>query len=71
MLYVGRLGKQVVVPNGEVDSIRFGSTGKSSRGCYVRIMLKSGNSYRSATLDNQLDTCKTLRLQMLAALSAT
>lgn len=70
LLYVGRFGKQVVVTHEEVETIRFGSIGKSNQGCYIRILLKSGDSYRSATLNNQLDTCKSLRVQMLTALSA-
>lgn len=62
------LAKDVSLPADSVDTALSGSPGKSNRQCYVRVVLKSGGSYRSATLDKEFAACKKLGQDLLQAL---
>ncbi|MDI1245934.1 MAG: hypothetical protein PSV24_11080 [Rhodoferax sp.] len=63
--YAGPLARSVLIERGEIDAVLFGTTGKSARPCYIKVILKSRESYRSATLDAEVATCKRIRSEMV------
>lgn len=60
----GPMAKNLLVPREAIDTVLFGLPGKSNRKCYIKIRLKSGESYRSVTFDSDLEACKQLRLNL-------
>ncbi len=69
LLYVGPFRKEVTISGDSVDSVLFGTPGKSNYPCYIKITTKSGDSYRSTTRNEELSSCKKLRMQILRALA--
>lgn len=67
--YVGPFSHEVILPPDAVDTVLFGAPGKSNYRCHLAIQSKSGQRYRSATLDVPLSTCKSLREDFLRALA--
>lgn len=67
--YIGPLGGDVLVLRETVEAVLFGLPGKRPGNCYIRVQQRSGQSFRSATISLQPDSCKNLRTQMLAVLS--
>ena len=63
--YAGPFAHKVFVERDSIDTVLFGTTGKSPRPCYIRIVLKSQQSYRSASMDADVATCKRIRGEML------
>jgi uncharacterized membrane protein YgdD (TMEM256/DUF423 family) len=67
--YIGPLGGDVLVQREAIEAVLFGLPGKGPGNCYIRVQQRSGESFRSATISLQPDSCKNLRTQMQAVLS--
>lgn len=63
--YAGPFARKVFVERDSIDTVLFGTTGKSPRPCYIRIVLKSQQSYRSASLNADVTACKRIRGEIL------
>lgn len=63
--YAGPFARKVAVERGNIDTVLYGTPGKSPRPCYVKIVLKSQQSHRSASLDADVTTCKRIRGEIL------
>lgn len=66
--FAGPLAKEVLVSSDAIDTVLSGSPGKFNRQCYVRIVLKSGGSYRSVLLDQEYAACKGISRDILQML---
>ncbi len=64
----GPFAREVVVSPGAIDSVLFGLPGKSNRQCFIRVVLRNGDNYRSTTFDQPAAQCKELRQGIVQAL---
>lgn len=67
--FAGANVKDVTIYPGAIDSVSFGLPGKSDRQCYIRVLLKNGDSYRSSVIDQKPADCKKLRQEIVQALA--
>lgn len=67
--FVGPFEQDVFLARGTIDAVLFGALGKSNRSCYLKVLSKSGESYRSVTLDKEVRMCKRLRIKILEAMA--
>ncbi len=67
--FAGPFARELPVSPASIETVLFGSPGKSNRQCYIKIVLKTGDSYRSSTLDEEPGACKKLRRELLEALA--
>ncbi|MFO1262040.1 MAG: hypothetical protein U1E84_01665 [Rhodoferax sp.] len=66
--FAGPFSREVLLSGRDVQTVLFGMPGKSDRNCYIRVVLKSGSSYRSSDRYDPVKVCQGLRLQILNAL---
>jgi hypothetical protein len=67
--YAGPFGGTMTLPLEKVENVLVGS-GKTQYGCYIRIVHKSGKTYKSNYLYKQVETCRLMRQQILSARSS-
>jgi len=67
--FAGPSGRDLFIASDSVETVLFGLPGKSNRQCYIRILLKSGESYRSVTFDREAGACKQLMREINQVLS--
>lgn len=70
MRFSGLQASTTVLPLSAIETILVGTEGKNKRvsiGCYIRVVRKSGESDRSATLRERVEVCGEIRLKILTS----
>ena len=52
----------------DIATVKFGSSSRGGRHCYITVYTHDEHRYRSANLPHAIDFCKTLRAQLLQAI---
>jgi len=67
--HVGASNNTYVLPD-EIESITFGVSHRSAKGCYISINLHSGKKYRSVSITEEVDVCKVYRRELISTFSS-
>ena len=70
MSFSGLQASTTVLPLSDIETILVGTEGKNKRvsiGCHIRVVRKSGERDRSATLRDRAEVCEEIRLKILSS----
>lgn len=68
--YGGWQRRSIGLQHDMIETILVGQRSKTDTQCHIAIQLKSGETYRSASMDKKIEACKDIRRQMVAVLEA-
>jgi hypothetical protein len=68
LTYAGFFGDKKIILKDKLETILVGTPRRNDRGCYVKIILISGDTYKSALLNERATVCREIRNEMLSNL---